>query len=103
MFGRRIIKPSRVTILATSITPILLTIAAVAYSLLNQEAVQKPGLNAADILMQVGAGLVAAAFISSVVFASIRKWEIAKGTGFGSGIGMVIWLIAFGIVSGAYS
>ena len=96
------IRPSRATILATSITPILLTIAAVVYALLNQEAVQKPGLNAADICMLVGAGLVPAAFISSVVFAFIRKWEIAKGIGFGSGIGFVIWMIGFGVLSGVY-
>lgn len=93
------IRPSRATILATSITPILLTIAAVVYALLNQEALQP---NAADICMQVGAGLVAAAFISSVVFAFIRKWEIAKGIGFGSGIGMVIGMIGFGVLSGVY-
>ena len=49
----------------------------------------------ADICGGVSLGLLAGAVISSVVFAIMREWEIAKGTGLGSGIGYCIWMIVF--------
>jgi hypothetical protein len=42
----------------------------------------------------VSLSLAGAGMLSSVVFAVMRKWEIAKGTGFGSGIGFAVWVIA---------
>ena len=88
--GKRMVKPRRAAILATAIPPSLLAIAAVGFEAL----VVTEGFDIADICAQVGFGLVAAAILSSVVFAIMRKWEIAKGTGFGSGIGLVVLLIA---------
>ena len=94
--GKKMVRPHRTTILAAAIPPALLAIAAVVYIMLNQEALKKAeGYTVADICVFVSYGLVAAALLSSVVFAIRRKWEIAKGTGFGSGIGFVVFLIAF--------
>jgi len=101
--GKRMVRPHRTAILATAIPPTLLAIATVVYTLLNQEALRKAeGYTIADICWLVGFYLVAAAILPSVVFAIRRKWEIAKGIGFGSGIGLVVCLIEFvlaGIVS----
>ena len=104
--GKRMVRPHRTAILATAIPPTLLAIAAVVYvvyTLLNIEGLRKvEGYTIADICWLVGYYLVAAAILPSVVFAIMRKWEIAKGIGFGSGIGLVVLLIAFvlaGIVS----
>ena len=80
------VRPHRTAILATAIPPTLLAIATVV----------------ADISLFVGFGLVAAAILSSVVFAIMRKWEIAKGTGFGSGIGLVVFIIYFVVLSALY-
>ena len=89
--------PRRVAILATAIPPTPLAIASVVHFFLNLEAIRGAGgdeLNIGDICLFVGVGLVAAAMLSSIVFAIRRQWEIAKGTGFGSGIGFAVLLIA---------
>ncbi len=89
------LRPRRVALLATAIPPTLLTIAAVVYVFLNQEAIRKAeGYTIPDICGFVALGLVAAAILSSIVFAIRRQWEIAKGTGFGGGIGLVVFVIA---------
>ncbi len=93
--GKRMVKPRRAAILATAIPPSLLAIAAVVLTLLDKALVVTEGFDIADICALVGFGLVAAAILSSVVFAIRRKWEIAKGTGFGSGIGLVVLMLAF--------
>lgn len=94
--GQRMVRPHRTAILATAIPPTLLIIAAAAYAQPNIEALREAeGYTIPDICWLVGFGLITAAILSSIVFAIRRKWEIAKGVGFGSGIGMVALLIAF--------
>ena len=101
--GKRMVRPRRAAILATAIPPTLLAIATIVYVLLNQEALRKAeGYTIADICAFVALGLVAAAILSSVVFAIRRKWKIAMGTGFGSGIGFVVIVIAF-VLAGTVS
>ena len=87
--GKRIVGTSRIAILATAIPPTLLVIVAFVLILLDLSLVDSEGRNIANILWLVGFYLVAAAILPSVVFAIMRKWEIAKGIGFGSGIGFV--------------
>jgi Na+(H+)/acetate symporter ActP len=60
------------------------------------------GRNIADICGLVAFYLAAAAILPSVVFAITRKWEIAKGTGFGSFIGLALFLITFIVASVLY-
>ena len=103
LLGKKMVTPHRVAILATAILPTLLAIATLIFGLLNKEAfAQAEGLTTVDICLLVGFGLVAAAILSSVGFAIKRKWEIAKGIGFGSGIGFVALLIVFAALSGFY-
>jgi len=102
LLGKRMVRPHRFAILATAIPPTLLAIAAVVLILLDPALVETEGRNIADICWLVGFYLVAAAILPSVVFAIMRKWQIAKGIGFGSGIGLVVCLIVFGVLSGLY-
>ncbi len=88
---------NRAAVLATAIPPTLLEMAFFVYAVLNRgEAFRNTEVShPVYICMFVGNGLVVAAFLSSIVFAIRRKWEIAKGTGYGSVIGSAACLIAF--------
>ncbi len=93
---KRKVRSHRTAILATAIPPSLLLIATIVYFYLNFEAIVKAeGTTVVDICFWVASGLVVAALLSSFVFVIRRKWEIAKGTGFGSGIGLIMCFIAF--------
>ena len=48
----------------------------------------------------VGGSIAITAYLSSVIFAIMRKWEIAKGTGICGGIGLVVWIITFALSYG---
>jgi hypothetical protein len=67
-----------IAIAAKAIPPTLFTIASVALALLNPELSGTEELNIVDICGQVSAGLLAIAFISSIVFGVRHKREIAK-------------------------
>ena len=97
--GKKKVRPHRTAILATAIPPTLLAIATVVLALLNicprfEGLPEGKGFGIADVCGVAGFFLLDAAVLSSVVFAIRRKWEIAKGTGFGSGIGLVVCIIA---------
>jgi len=97
--GKRGVRTSSAAILATAIPAPLLAIAS---AVLGQGG-RSPYSPVADICGQVSLGLVAGAVLSSVVFAIVREWEIAKGTGLGSGIGYFIWLIVFVVAFALYA
>ena len=89
--GKRMVRTNGAAILATAIPAPLLEIASV---VLGQGG-RSPYSPVAYICGQVSLGLVAAAVLSSVVFAVMREWEMAKGTGLGCVIGYFIWMIVF--------
>jgi hypothetical protein len=71
LLGMLEVRTSRAAILSTAIPPTLLAIAAVVFALLNKEALgEGPIIN---IFWQVGFGLTVATFLSSFVFAIMRK------------------------------
>ena len=96
---KRMVRTSRAAILATAIPPPLLAIASV---VLGQGG-RSPYSPVADICGQVSLGLAVGAVLSSVVFAIMREWEIAKGTGLGSGIGYFMWMIVFVVAFAVYA
>ena len=94
--GKRVVRTSRAAILATAIPQALLAIAFfVLYLLILGGAYRWALSDIWTICFYVSFGIATAAFLSSVVFAIMREWEIAKGTGFGSGIGLVVVVPAF--------
>ena len=94
--GKRMVGTSRAALLATAIPQALLVITFIVLFLLIIGGAERRALH--DIwapCFYVSFGIATAAFLSSVVFAIGREWEIAKGTGFGSGIGLVVFVPAF--------
>ncbi len=96
LLGKRIVRTSRAALLATAIPQALLVITFIVLFLLILGGAERRALH--DIwepCLYASLGMATAAFLSSVIFAIGREWEIAKGTGFGSGIGVVVFVPAF--------
>ena len=96
-------RQGRIAVLATAIPIGLLAIATIIVGVLGKEtyAVAK-GLTPVDICAQVLLGLVGVAIVSSIVLAIRRKGGIARGIGIVGGIGFVVWVIIFAVISGLY-
>ena len=102
--GKRMVRTSRAAILATAIPQALLAIAFfVLYLLILGGAYRWALSDIWTICFYVSFGIATAAFLSSVVFAIMREWEIAKGTGLGGGIGYFIWMIVFVVAFALYA
>ena len=102
--GKGRVRTHRAAMLATAIPQALLAIAFVVLYLLTLGGVEMRALP--DIWMIfffISLGLATAAFLSSVVFAVRRKWEMAKGTGFGFAIGLIVFVPTFFLGFGLYS
>ena len=100
--GKMQVSIHRVALLATAIPQALLVIAFVVLFLLT--AAEMRALS--DIWVScfyVSFGIATAAFLSSVISAIVREWEIAKGTSLGGGIGFVVSLIAFFVAFSLYA
>ena len=96
LLGKRSVRTSRAAILATAIPQALLVITFfVLYLLILGDADRRALHDIWSPCFYASLGIATAAFLSSVVFAIGREWEIAKGTGFGSGIGVVVFVPAF--------
>ena len=94
--GKRMVRTSRAAILATAIPQALLVIALVALYLLILGCADRWALfDIWNICFYISYGIATAAFLSSVVFAIMREWEIAKGTSLAGGIGLVVTWLAF--------
>ena len=94
--GKRRVRTSKAAILVTAIPQALLATAFfVLYVLIEGGADRWAISDNWTICFWVSFGIATAAFLSSVVFAIGREWEIAKGTCFGRGIGLVVFVLAF--------
>ena len=94
--GKRMVRTHRVAILATAIPQALLAISFVVLYLLTLGGTEKEALQNIWVPCVIASlSLAGAAFLSSIVFAIMHKWEIAKGIGHGGGIGFVVSVVAF--------
>jgi hypothetical protein len=91
--GKSPTKPRRVAILATAIPPLVVAIVAVIFQVLHNTAGMTWVSDTSNTCFIVSIGLVGAAILSVVGFVIARKWEIAKGIGFGICIGVFIAVI----------
>ena len=96
LLGRMMFRTSRAAILATAIPQALLAIAIYTIGYLLQP-LSRTEIGIAQYCFNVGAVIAVLAFLSSVIFAIMRKWEIAKGTGIVGGVGLVLWIITFAV------
>ena len=93
--GKRKVRTSRVAILATAIPQALLVIAFVVLYLLTLVGADRWVLSDIwTICFYVSFGIATTAFLSSVVLAIMREWEIAKATSLTGGIGLVVCCLA---------
>ena len=96
--GKSPAKPRRVAILATAIPPLVVAIVAVIFQVLHNTSGSTGVSDISNTCFIVSICLVGAAILAAVGFAIARKWEIAKGIGFGICIGVLISIIEFGVL-----
>ena len=96
--GRTPTHPRKTALLATVIPPAAASIAAViiqaAYNAAGNEGVSDISNN----LFVAGLGIIGAAIIACIIFAALRKGEIAKGIGFSICIAVILKIIELGFL-----
>jgi len=96
--GKSPAKPRRIAILATTIPPFVIAIVAVIFQVLHNTTEGPWVSDISNTCFIVSISLVGAAILATVGFVIARKWEIAKGLGFGICIGVIILIIEFGVL-----
>ena len=96
--GKKPTSPRKIGILATAIPPLVVAIAAVIFQLLHNAAGRTWVSDISNICFIVSIGLVGVAILATVGFAIARKWEIAKGMGFGICVGVLISVIELAVL-----
>lgn len=96
--GRSVIKLRKVAILATAIPPLIVAITAVVFQVLHNTAGQTWVSDISNTCFIISVGLVVVAILTAVGFIIARKWEIAKGIGFGICIGIFIAVIELAVL-----
>ena len=90
--------PRKVAILATVISSGVLAVAAVIFQLVHNAAGKTWVAETSNTLFIIGIGLITAGIFASAGFAIGRKSELAKGTGFGVCIAIIISVIELGLL-----
>jgi hypothetical protein len=88
----------RNAILVTAIPALAVAIAAVAIQMLHNSSGTIEVSGTSNTLFIVGLGLIGAYILASIGFIVARKGDIAKGTGFGICIAVVISIIELGLL-----
>lgn len=91
--GMRSTKSRKVAILATAIPPLVVATAAVFFQMLHNAAGKTWVSDISNTCFIVSIGLIGAAILVTIGFAIARKWEIARGIGFGICICVLIAII----------
>ena len=89
--GKKMTTPRRVATLATAIPPVVPGILAVFFEALLHQ-------NISNTCVFVVFGLIGAAILASASFAFTRKYEIARGIGFGVCITVIVAIMEFGLL-----
>jgi len=96
---RKNISKSRKYAISSVILPSLVfAIAAVVFQLLQNATGNVEVLDISNILFITGIFVIGAAILALAGFAATRKWEIAKGIGFGICIAVLVSIIEFGLL-----
>jgi len=96
--GKSPARPRMTATLVTAIPPLIAAIVAVIFQVLHNTAGRTWVSDMANTCFIVSIGLVGAAVLATVGFLIARKWETAKGIGFGICIGVIISIIEFGVL-----
>jgi len=88
--GKRSANQRKIAILATAIPPFVVATFAVVFQLLHNAAGRTWVSDIANTCFIITISMVGVAILALVGFVVARKWEIAKGMGFGICIGVFI-------------
>ncbi|MDD4876146.1 MAG: hypothetical protein PHQ86_03320 [Dehalococcoidales bacterium] len=86
-------KRGKIAVLITTISQLFVAIVTVIFQLLHNAAGRTEVSDISNICFEVGVGLVGGAILAVVGFAIRRKWEIAKGIGFGICIAIIVLIL----------
>jgi hypothetical protein len=96
--GKSPTNPRKIAILSTAIPPLIVSIAAVIFQLLHNAAGKTWVSDVANTCFIVSIGLLGAAILVTIGLLIARRWEIAKGIGFGICIGVMICVIELAVL-----
>ena len=96
--GKNPTKPRVIAILATAIPTLMVAVVAVIFQVLHNTAGMTWVSDISNTCFIVSIGLVGAAILAAFGFAIARKWEIAKGIGFGFCISIIICVIELAVL-----
>jgi len=96
--GIRPTNQRKIAILATGIPIFGTAVAAVTFQLLHNAAGKTWVSDIANTCFIISAGLVGLAILAVIGFVIARKWEIAKGIGFGICIGVLISIVELAVL-----
>jgi hypothetical protein len=96
--GRSPSKPLIIAILVIAVPVLAASLAAVIFQLLHNAAGMAWVSDASNICFIISMGLICLAILAIVGFAIARKWEIAKGMGFGVCLGILISIIDLAVL-----
>ncbi len=96
--GKSPSKPRKVAILAAVIPPLVVAIAAVILQILHNTDGKTWVSDISNTCFIISIVLVGTAILAAVVFVIVRKWEIAKGIGFGVCISILVCIIELAVL-----
>jgi hypothetical protein len=96
--GKNPVKPRKVAILATLIPPLAAATIAIIFQVVDNVSGRIWVSDISNTCFIVTISLVVAAILATVVLVIARKWEIAKGIGFGICIGVLISVIELAVL-----
>jgi hypothetical protein len=91
-------KPRKVAILATAVPPLAVAIVAVIFQILHNAAGMTWVSDISNTCFIISIALVGATVLAEVGFVIARKWEIAKGIGFGICISVIVCIIELAVL-----
>ncbi len=93
-------KPRKYAILSVILPSLVLAVTAVVFQLLQNATGNVEVSDISNNLFITGMFVIGAALLALAGFAVTRKWEIAKGIGFGICIAVLVSIIEFGLLEG---
>jgi len=91
-------KSRKIAIVATAIPPFIAAITAIIFQVAHNISGRTGVSDISNTCFIVTISLVGAAILATIVFTIARKWEIAKGIGFGICIGVLISVIELAVL-----
>ena len=96
--GKSLTNLRLIAVLATAIPPLVVAVVAVIFQLWHNATGRTWVSDISNTCFIISIGMVGLAILATVVFIVARKWEIAKGMGFGICIGVLTSVIELAVL-----